>query len=245
MANFCPEATSLWNKAIFLLLVFGALRIEAHPIPVQSDKTGIIDRLGQRSIVAFCHRNRLEPHLVYARDKEKLIYNDAHLSAMNLLYEFATGTGPVGTYWYEYHPYTQVIRDGIGIRHVCKWYLSMQSAQTFLPAANIRYQASATVNPFRPSTWYFAFEQNIKLLQDKNYPQFILGSFHVRVDTLGGDEFRFTLKNKMSRKSLFIGLGPRVQRPKPLGTTFQNISFVLTRDEIKERAERIKNKKAG
>lgn len=225
------------------MLVLGALRVEAHPIPIKSNKTGIIDRLGQKSIVTFCHRHRLEPHLVYASDKEKLIYNDAHLSAMNLLYEFATGTGPVGTYWYEYHPYTQAIRDGVGIRHVCQWYLSKQNGDHYIPVSNIRYQASATMIPFRPSTWYFAFEQNIKLLQDHNYSQFILGSFNVRVDTLGNEAFRFTLKNRMSRRSLFIGLGPRVQRPKPLGTTFQNISFVLTREEIEERAERLKTKK--
>jgi hypothetical protein len=243
MANFFQGGILRWNRAVLSLLLVSCFHSFGSPLPIVGSQTGILDRLGQWSMIRFCNRQHLDDQILQSFERHHIILSDAHLSAMNLLYEFASGTGPVSTYWLEYHPYTQAIQDGIGIRHVCKWYVDMQSSETFQPAPNIRYQASATVIPPKPSTWYFAFEQNIRLLRDRNYSQFILGSFNVRVDTMGGDEFKFTLKNRMSRKSLFIGLGPRVQRPRALGTTFQNISFTLSKKEILEKAEMVRNRK--
>lgn len=243
MASFFRGEILRWNRALFSLLLFSSVHLHGSPLPVVKHKTNILDKLGQWSLKRFCNRQLLNEQILQSFDRHQIILSDAHLSAMNLLYEFASGTGPVSTYWHEYHPYTQAIQDGIGIKHICKWYVDMQAAETFQPAPDIRYQASATVIPPKPSTWYFAFDQNIRLLRAKNYSQFILGSFNVRVDTLGGDEFKFTIKNRMSRKSLFIGLGPRVQRPRALGTTFQNISFSLTKKEILEKAEMVRYKK--
>lgn len=157
---------------------------------------------------------------------------------MMLLYDFASGTGPVATFWTSADPYTQQIMNGEGMVQVCRMFLNLQNDSVFRSVSDIRYQASATVIPFRPETWYFAFQQNIRLLKDKNYAQFILGSFNVRVDSLSSERFRFVIKNRMSRKSLFIGLGPRVQRPYPLGTTKQTISFILDKEEIINRAKK-------
>ncbi len=208
----------------------------AHSNPGPSAK--IIDRLGQWSVIAFCEWQGLETTSLKQTRKRQNLRNSAHMSAMLLLYDFASGEGPTKTFWNSSDPYTQQIMNGEGMAQVCRKFVDMQKDSVFNGVADIRYQVSATVIPFRPNTWYFAFQQNIRLLRDKNYAQFILGSFNVRVDSLGSNEFRFVIKNRMSRKSLFIGLGPRVHRPMPLGTTYQVISFVLTKEEILKRAKK-------
>lgn len=243
MANCFRGVTLRWNNLFFQLIFSLFTEVMARPLPIKQQNTDIIDKLGQWSVIRFCHQHHLDEQLLQSPERNHKIFSDANLSAMNLLYEFASGTGPVGTYWKEYHPYTQAIRDGTGIKEVCKWYTEMQTSSVYKPALDIRYQASATVIPFRPHTWYFAFEQNIRLLRENNYSQFILGSFNVKIDTLGNDLFLFSIKNRMSRKSLFIGLGPRVQRPLPLGTTFQHISFTLNKEEILNRANAAGKKK--
>ena len=210
----------------------------AKPLPINKNRSAnsnIIDRLGQWSLVKFCEKNQISDKGLNALEKSRIIVSDANKSAILLLYEFATNTGPVHSYWYKYHPYTQLFLKGEGMKYICNQYIKLNQNDTFKSVEDIRYQFSAKVIPCRPNTWYFAFSQNYKVLKANNLAQFVLGSFNVQVTVINQELFHFTVINRMSRKSLFIGLGPRVSRPKPLGTTFQTISFTLTKAEMLER----------
>lgn len=222
---------------MFCALIFLHFISYSHPLPVLSKKgtqTNIIDRLGQWSLVKFCEKNQISEKGLQVLNKTHIICSDANKTAVLLVYEFATGTGPSHSFWYKYHPYTQLFLQGEGMKYVCKQFLLLNKNDTFQSIADIRYQFSARVIPFKPNTWYFAFSQNYKVLKANNMAQFVLGSFNVQVDVIDQELFHFTVRNLMSRRSLFIGLGPRVNRPKPLGTTYQTISFTLSKAEMLE-----------
>jgi len=222
-------------------LLFGLIFLDfisyAHPLPVlnkSKNQSKIIDRLGQWSLVKFCEKNQISEKGLTVLDKRHIIHSNANKTAVLLVYEFATGTGPEHSYWYKYHPYTQLFLKGEGMKYIGNQFLLLNKNDTFHSIADIRYQFSPRVIPFKPNTWYFAFSQNYKVLMANNMAQFILGSFNVRVEVINQDLFHFTVNNQMSRRSLFIGIGPRVNRPEPLGTTYQTISFSLSKTELLE-----------
>lgn len=225
------------KKLTISFLFFLIIHVLAYssPLPIgknNAQKSNIIDHLGQWSLVKFCEKHQISTRGIDAMQKKQIITSDANKSAILLVFEFATGTGPVHTYWYKQHPYTQLFIKGHGMKYICQQFIKLNVNDTFKSIDDIRYQFSATVIPFRPKTWYFAVSQNIKVLNANNMAQFVLGSFNVKINVINQDLFQFTVRNRMSRKSLFIGLGPRVNRPQTLGTTFQTISFTLTKSEM-------------
>ena len=225
-------------KAISL---FGLLFIHtvshALPLPVlkkDDAKTNIIDKLGQWSLIKFCEKHQISERGLEALNKSNIILSDANKTAILLVYEFATGTGPTHSYWYEYHPYTQLFIQGEGMKFIGHQYFQLNQNDTFHSVEDIRYQFSPKMFPLRSINWYFSFIQHYKVLKSNNLAQFVLGSFNANVEVMNQELFHFTIYNRMSRKSLFLGLGPRVSRPKPLGTTFQTISFNLTKSQLLE-----------
>lgn len=226
------------HKAISLFfLILIPIISYAKPQPIYHERrahSNIIDRLGQWTLVKFCEKYQISAKSLSTLEKSNIIVSDANKSAVLLVYEFATGTGPDHTYWYKYHPYTQLFLKGEGMKYICNRYFQLNRNDSLRTIEDIRYQFSARVVPFKPNTWYFAFSQNYKVLKANNMAQFVLGSFNVKVEAINQDIFHFTVNNRMSRKSLFIGLGPRVSRPKALGTTYQTISFTLTKVEMVE-----------
>lgn len=216
------------------------------PLPViesaigVNSKNSILDQLGRWSIVKYCKLKGLNS----TRNVSKIESHrnpQAIYQTLTLLYDFATVSGPEHTYWRQNDAFTKEIINGRGTDYLCAAYLAGIGKDSSFFIQQMRYQASAKVWPPKMKTWYFAIHENACLLRDSNLSQFILGSFNAVLTPVGLDSVHFYLYNRMSRKSLFIGIGPRVKRPKMLGTTWQHINFTLSVDELAKKATKRKD----
>ncbi len=148
-----------------------------------------------------------------------------------ILYEFATGTGPSTRYFYENSAFTKSFIQSPGVSWILNSYLTqydsinIDSFQSTKDLFNIRYQFSPLLVPFRPNTWDFSVQQHIETLNRKNLSQIIVGSFNADILYVDSKTIQLHIWNKTSKKSLFAGIGKRLQRPLPLGTVQQHIIF--------------------
>lgn len=169
--------------------------------------------------------------LLGEENKNAWINRSSHATVAILLYEFASGNGPAARYFYDEHPFTKEIRTGPAMRYVLHEYVQ----DSLKPITDLRYQFSPLYVPFKPGTWRFGFREHYRTLHEENLSQFMLGSFNASVEFINGQHL-VHIWNTTSHKSLFWGLGKRIQRPLPYGNIEQHIYLLYSDDEVTEMA---------
>ena len=218
-------------KKTVLLIVLSLTPIlfaPANPTPNRS----LLDFAGSLSLYRFSTKRMPYVRNLDRELKQNVIDTSARQTVYILLYEFATGTGPSTRYFTHNEPFAKKISEGPAVDWLMQVYLdSAENCDSLPTLRNIRFQFSAKVIPLDFSTWGFAIKHNIKPLRSQNLAQFMLGSFNADIVPTKDSTLQVHLWNRTSRKSYFIGIGKRRQRPLPLGTVRQHVSFAIPWNE--------------
>ena len=167
-------------------------------------------------------------------DKSTIINSGEIGTTAVLLYEFATGVGPATRHFNQNDSFTQSLLYSPGMLWLLKNYQqqylkdSLGCFDTSKNQLNIRYQFSPLLFKIEENNWDFSFQQHLYTFDGKNLSQFMLGSFNADILFQDSRTIQIHIWNQTSKKSLFAGLGSRIQRPLPLGTTQQHITCYLT-----------------
>lgn len=179
-----------------------------------------------------------EVELLSTFDKEKLLTESEIGTASVLLLEFATGEGPSTRYFTKEDSFAQSFIKSPGMRWMLNQYANQyDSLSTFdstLNLYNYRYQFSPVLQPFDLTSWDFSLTQHFETWDSKNMSQIFLGSFNADIQCVNDTTLQIHAWNKTSKKSLFLGLGNRWQRPLPLGTIDQHFLLELSIEEIRQ-----------
>lgn len=169
-------------------------------------------------------------------NKDVLIHESEIGTAGVLLFEFATGEGPSTRYFNKSDSFTQSFIRSPGMQYVLSQYMaqydSLACFDSTLNLYNYRYQFSPMLTPLDLTTWDFSLTQHLATWDSKNFSQIIIGSFNVDIQYKTDSTIQVHAWNKTSKKSLFLGLGNRWQRPLPLGTIDQHFVFELNVEEV-------------
>lgn len=147
----------------------------------------------------------------------------AKASVAIILYEFASGTGPNTRYFYDNEPFTEEFKTGPAMDYMLKTYSEHVANTGDSVITNGRYQFSGKAVPFVAETWPFCFQQHFLTLKQGNMSQFVLGSFNYSIHPGDSGHLKIHVWNTTSRRSLFLGIPSRVQRPLILGNVYQHI----------------------
>jgi len=174
--------------------------------------------------------------------KAEFFVKDEKATVGIILHEFATGTGPSVRYFDERTPFVQEIERGPAIEYLMHEYVNGPWFENLDTANKMRYQFSALAKD--PSTWTFGVNQFFVTLGERNLSQFMLGSFFSNITPTDRGTLHIHIWNITSKRSYFLGLGPRVQRPLAFGNVTQHIYLEVSLDQAKELAQSYKQKKS-
>jgi hypothetical protein len=224
------------KAALLVVLALAPIIVApANPTP----RGTILDLAGSLSLYRFSTKRMPHVRFLNRELKQQVIDTSARQTVFILLYEFATGTGPYARYFVHNEPFAMKISEGPAVDWLMKTYLDSAALYDSLPTLrDVRFQFSAKVIPLDLSTWGFAIKHNIKPLKSKNLSQFMLGSFNADIIPTKDSTLQVHLWNRTSRKSYFIGIGKRRQRPLPLGTIRQHVSFTIPWHEAVQKASK-------
>jgi hypothetical protein len=218
-----------------LIFLFSSLILWANPNsswadpPEKSLRKGnsfLLNTISKYALIDYSKGLLKNVNKLSESSKDQIIDKSAHGTVAIILYEFATGLGPYTRFFHEEHPFVHELRLGPAMR----WTLYTFFENGEKDQRDLRYQFSPLYKPILQSKWPFAVTQHYRTLSEHNLSQFVLGSFNSDVTTYQGKVY-VHLWNVTSRKSLFLGLGTRVQRPAPFGNAGQHVYLVFTMDE--------------
>lgn len=207
----------------------------------QDSRYSLLENTFYQTLEVLSHRFSVKRVQQYQqlneREKQRIFLSQERNGVAILMAEFVFGKGPEWRYFHEGMVHTRRFMQSVGWREVCRMMSDELAKNPKEFPLRLHYQFSPNVVPFRPSTWYFAFHQNIVSLKKGDLEQFFLGSFGVHAWPEGEDCWRFEVYNGTSRRSLYAGLQTTVERPKRLGTIRQVFSFSMSRTEIEALAK--------
>lgn len=197
----------------------------------------------RQAAILFCHSQ--DPNSLHMTEtqKQEALLSEPNTAVAVMFWEFIQGLGPEWRYLHEGMPYVEAFKRSPGWKEVCLM-LKKQPNSAQGKVIHLRYQFSANVIPFRPATWRFAAEQNIRALRSGHLEQFFLGSFDVWATATSDSSWKFSVYNRTSRRSLYFGMVPRVKRPLRLGTIHQVLVFTMHQKEIEQLLEKEKGHSA-
>lgn len=199
----------------------------------------LVFRSTRHAATMFCKIQHPESLTKREAQKQETFLDAPNAAVAVMFWEFIEGKGPEWRYLHGGMPYVQAFKWSPGWKEVCLMLKDHQNLEQG-KVIHLRYQFSANVFPFRPSTWRFAAEQNIRTLRSGHLEQFFLGSFDVWASKENDSLWKFTVYNRTSRRSLYFGMVPRVKRPLRLGTIHQVLVFTMGRNEMEEWLEKEK-----
>lgn len=216
-------------RLLFLLLLLGMME---GVLAQQNRIKNIFYNSTKQLAQVFCHAHNPLSMSMTESQKQESFLGEPNTAVAIMFWEFIDGKGPEWRYLHEGMPYVQQFKESPGWK-VMSHRLHMQEGIEPGQIVHLRYQFSPNLIPCRPSTWIFAVVQNIKALKSSHLEQFFLGSFDLwaEADSMGG--WKCTVYNRTSRRSLYFGMVPRVERPRRLGTIRQVIIFYLSAEESK------------
>ena len=182
--------------------------------------------------------NREEVEVVSSLNKRRMLSESEIGTSGILLFEFATGEGPAIRYFDTSHSFTHAFVQSPGVSYILKKYLSSYSDTSKVKfdsthdLLDVRYQFSPVYRPIDFKTWDFSLVQHFATWDSKSFSQIYLGSFNADIQYLTDTNIRVHVWNSTSKKSLFAGFGKRWQRPLPLETTTQHITFELSTTDL-------------
>jgi len=216
----------LSHICIFLLIMFVVPLQSAADPPEKKHQNGnsfLLNTISKFALIDYSKGLLRNVDRLNEESKDELISKSANGTVAILLYEFATGLGPSTRFFVDDQPFTREFKKGPAMRWT--FYTYFENGCTDM--LNLRYQFSPKYKPFKPSLWPFNITQHYRTLSEHNLSQFVLGSFNADIKNID-DKIYVHVWNVTSRKSLFWGLGKRVQRPAPLGNIEQHIFLEFT-----------------
>mgnify|MGYP000002680480 CR=1 FL=1 len=181
--------------------------------------------------------NKQEVEVLSTLNKNQLLTESEIGAAGVILYEFATGDGPSTRYFTNSDSFTISFMSSPGMYWVLNQYMSQYDSVAQFDSGmnmyNCRYQFSPLLVPFDLTTWDFSLNQHFATWEGRNISQIIVGSFNVDIQYMSDTTLQVHAWNKTSKKSLFLGLGNRWQRPLPLGTIDQHFIFELSMGDVR------------
>lgn len=171
-------------------------------------------------------------------DKSTIVNSGEIGTTAVLLYEFATGIGPATRHFNQNDSFTQSVLRSPGMQWLLTNYRNQYEVDSLIQfeadkdQSNVRYQFSPLLFNADQNNWDFSFQQHLMSFDQQNLSQFMLGSFNADIRYVDEQTIQIHLWNQTSKKSLFGGLGNRIQRPLPLGTTRQHITCNINLETI-------------
>jgi hypothetical protein len=222
---------------ILLLAIACTLNVFAKPPKVKAHKVKSLgikvwSELGKRALIHHARKRLTDVTNIGDSVKTEYIEHNAKATVAIILYEFASGTGPSTRYFYDEQPFTEEFKKGPAMKYMLAQYFSQLDSGGLEPLVNGRYQFSAKAIPFVAETWTFSLKQHYLTLKQVNMSQFVLGSFNYSISEMESGKLHIHVWNTTSRRSLFIGIPKRVQRPLLLGNVYQHIHMELDVDEV-------------
>jgi hypothetical protein len=226
---------------VFLVLIhlhlfsFSALTPSPR-LPIFKEK-GLVENIGASMLRRYTEKRVSNLTSLSEFQKQDFFFKDPIASVSVILFEFSTGTGPDTRYFDRRSAFGEQIARGPAVRYLIKTYFDqMIDTMTLVSSGKMRYQFS--ILPQDPSTWIFGAKALAQVVKENNVSQFMLGSFFAQIEPIGDGRLRVHIWNVTSRKSYFLGLGLRVQRPKPLGNVTQHIFLDFSYQEARSIAKR-------
>jgi len=203
-------------------------RALSSPQPIDSKLTGqtadIIQQLGKWALLRWSQKRLENVADLNELQKEHYLRTDSRCGVAIIIYEFATGTGPAVRYLDERTKFAQDMVQGPAIEYLTKLYLSDVPDRS--SAHTMCYLFSPELK--HPSTWPFAIKQHFLTLKGRHLSQFILGGFYACFEPAPNRHLRVHIWNVTSKKSYFLHIGRRVQRPLPFGNVTQHVFLDLS-----------------
>jgi hypothetical protein len=188
--------------------------------------------LGKRALIHHARKRLTDVTNIDDKVKAEYIAKNAKATVAIIVYEFASGTGPSTRYFYDKQPFTEEFKKGPAMKYMLAKYYGQGDSGEIKPVVNGRYQFSARAIPFVAETWPFSAQQHYLTLKQVNMSQFVLGSFNYSISETELGKLQIHVWNTTSRRSLFVGIPKRVQRPLLLGNVYQHIHMELDKDEV-------------
>lgn len=223
------------NRRILLLIcllcaLLSARQLYAAPQPVDPspgyNNQGIIQRIGKWALLRWSEKRLKNVSDLDEQAKTRFLAKSSRAGVAIILYEFATGTGPSIRYLDERTQFARDIVKGPAIKYLTEEYVALHDGDGSL---TLRYQFSPL--PQKPGTWPFGLKHHLLTLTGGHLSQFMLGSFYASYDPRSNGHIHVHIWNITSRKSYFLRIGPRVQRPLPFGNVTQHVFIDLSPEE--------------
>lgn len=179
--------------------------------------------LGKRALIHHARKRLTDVTHIDEELKNSYISTNAKATVAIILYEFASGTGPTTRHFYDGQPFTEEFKTGPAMEYMLQTYRELLDSTDQTVITNGRYQFSGRAIPFVWETWPFSLQQHYLTLKQVNMSQFVLGSFNYSIEPKPNGNLKIHVWNTTSRRSLFIGIPDRVQRPMLLGNVYQHI----------------------
>jgi|GEM_PF-3627360 len=214
--------------SILLLCSLAIATTDAKPPKVKEQRAKQLgirlwSELGKRALIHHARKRLTDVTDIESKKKEEYIATNAKATVAIILYEFASGTGPTTRYFYDGQPFTEEFKTGPAMEYMLNQFYSQTDSNQGKAIYNGRYQFSGRAIPFVAETWPFSIQQHYLTLKQVNMSQFVLGSFNFSIVPTDSNTLRIHVWNTTSRRSLFLGIPHRVQRPMILGNVYQHI----------------------
>lgn len=211
-----------------------SLKASAHPGPgslsIKPAGFGLFQTIGKMALERYVSTKLPRVSSLDEEAKYDFFAGDAQASVAIILHEFVSGTGPDVRYFDERYAFVQQMMQGPALPYLCHELNNVPVEEG--ARVHLRYQFSPL--PAHPVTWRFAVVQHTKTLKSRNLSQLMLGSFFADFVFQSDSSVRVHIWNITSRKSYFLRIGERVQRPKLFGNVTQRISFTLSATQWQE-----------
>lgn len=215
------------KKAILLLFFLPAMVWADPPVNKKLEReNNVFDFTAFLALKAFS--KSLNSTIKWDENKlaDSLVKHTTKLAVGVLIFEFATGNGPIKRQFTESDSFTQALKMSPAMKEIYKQVIN----DTFDNHKTYRFQFSPTKSI---KTWGPSLKRHYEVAKAKNLNQFFLGSFFVDVKRIG-NTLDFTISNETSRKSLYLTIFKKKRRPDLLGSIFQEFNFQLSRQELQK-----------